>query len=140
MPAVLVPGDRRQVVAAPRIELGIFERRTRSQDAGQSATDQLARDRRLELVADRDLPAGGKQAVDVGRSGMMRETGHRGLMALRERQTQHLGGDDGVFAEDLIEITQAKKQDRPRGEFLTKLAVLTLHRGFFIHCEQGNSP
>ena len=140
MPALFVPRDCRQVVAATRIELRIFERRTGSQDAGQAAADQFTGDRGFELVADRDLPAGGEQTVHVSRSGMMRQTGHRGLVALRERQPEDLGGDDGIFAKDLIEVAETKKQDCPRGELLTKLAVLPLHRGFFFHCVEGNSP
>jgi len=36
---------------------------------------------------------------------MMREAGHRRLMALGQREPQDLRGDLGVFAEDLVEIT-----------------------------------
>jgi hypothetical protein len=57
-----------------------------------------------------------------------------------QEATLELGSDDGIFAKDLIEVAETKKQDRPRGELLTKLAVLPLHRGFFFHCVEGNSP
>ena len=61
-------------------------------------------------------------------------------MTFRERQPEDLGRHHGIFTEDLVEVTQPKKQNRPGGELLTKLAVLPLHRGIFFHCVQGNSP
>ena len=105
MPALLVPANRRQVVTPPRIELRIFKCRTRSQNTGQASAHQLTGDRCFELIADSDLPASGQKPVHIGRSGMVRQAGHRCLVSLRKRQPEDLGRDDGVFAENLIEVT-----------------------------------
>ena len=72
MPALLVPGQRREVVTTAGVELGIFQRGAGGQDAGQPSTDQLAGHRGLELVTDRDLPAGREEPVDVSRGRVMR--------------------------------------------------------------------
>ena len=136
VPALLVPAERGQVVAATRVELRILQRRARSQDAGESASYQLAGDGGFELIADRDLPAGGQEPVHVSRGGVVREAGHRRLVSLRERQAEHLGGDLGVVAEDLIEVAEAEKQDRAFREFLTEFTVLPLHRGFLLHAKE----
>ena len=133
MPALLVPGQRREVVTTPRVELGIFQRRTRGEDAGQSAADEFSGHRGLELIADRDLPAGREKPIDVGRGGVVRQAGHRGLVTLRQRQPKDLGGDFGVVTEDLIEIAEAEEQNRTFREFLAEFTVLPLHRGFFLH-------
>ena len=140
LPALLIPAKGHEVVTAARIELRILQRRPGSQDARQAAADEFARDGRLELVADGDLPARGEQPVHVGGGRMVRQAGHRGLLALGERQTQHLGGDDRVLAEDLVEIAQTEEQDGTRRELLAKLSVLTLHRGLLLHGDKGKSP
>ena len=138
MPALLIPAKGGQVVAAARIELRIFQRRPRSEDARESAADELAGDRRLELVADRHLPTGGEEAVDVSRGGMVRQTRHRGLVTLRERQAENLGGDFGILTEDLVEIPEAEEQDRAFRELLAEFTVLPLHRGLFLHAKERN--
>ena len=133
MPALLVPTERGQVVASTRVELRILQRRAGSQDAGESASDELTGDGSFELIADRDLPAGGQQTIHVSRGGVVRKAGHRRLVALRERKAEHLGGDLGVVAEDLVEVAESEKQDRAFREFLAEFTVLPLHRGFLLH-------
>ena len=140
MPAVLVPGERSQVIAATRVELRVLERRARRQDAREAAADELAGDRGFELVADGDLPAGREQAVDVSRRRMVRQPGHRRLVAFRQREPEHLGRDLSVFAEDLIEVPESEEQNRPGRELLTELAVLTLHGGLLGHARSESPP
>ncbi len=136
MPALLVPTERRQVVAATRVELRILQRRTGCQDAGEPAAHELAGDGGFQLVADRDLPAGGQEPIHVCRGGVVRQARHRRLMALRERQPEHLGGDLGVMTEDFVEVTETEEQDRAFREFIAELTVLPLHRGFLLHAKE----
>ena len=61
-------------------------------------------------------------------------------MALREGQTEHLGGNLGILTEDLVEIAEPEEQDRAFREFLAEFTVLPLHRGFFLHGKKRKPP
>ena len=130
---MLIPRDCGEEITALGIELGVFERCARGQDARKAAANQFPGDGRFELIADSDFPSCGEQSVDVGRGGVMRQAGHCRLVPFGQRKAEDLGGYFGVITEDFIEVTQAEKQDGPSRKFLTKLAVLPLHGGLFFH-------
>ena len=87
-----------------------------------------------------DLPTGREKPIDVGRGGVVRQAGHRGLVTLRQRQPKDLGGDFGVVTEDLIEIAEAEEQNGAFRKFLAEFTVLPLHRGFFLHAKERKPP
>ena len=134
---MFIPRDCGEEITALGIELGVFERCARGQDARKAAANQFPGDRGFELIANGNFPSCGEQSVDVCGGGMVWEAGHRGLMAFGQSEAKDFSGHFRVIPKDLIEVAQSEKQDGPSRKFLTKLAVLPLHGGLFFHEEKG---
>jgi pimeloyl-ACP methyl ester carboxylesterase len=95
------------------------------------AADQFAGFGGLGLVADGDFFAGGEQLGDVVVEGLRRQTGHRVILAFRQRETEEARSDDGVVEEHLEEISEAEEQQSILREAAFDLKILLHHRGEF---------
>jgi hypothetical protein len=95
-----------QIVVARGVELVGGERGARAENADQGAADEFAGLRGLLLVADGNLPAGGKQLVHVGVERVIGDAGHRRILAFGQRQAKQPGTVRGVLMKHLEEVAQ----------------------------------
>ena len=110
--------DRDEVVVLARVELlGVGD------EPGRDDANDLARDDPLDLggighlLAERDLVAEGEELGDVAVRRVVRDAAHRvlvgiALVAAGERDRERPGGDDRILAEELVEIAEAKEEQR----------------------------
>ena len=136
-----VPGDRRHLVRATRVEaLGVDDR------PGRHDADDLPRDerpppcRRLRLLGDRDLLPRADEPREIRLEGVLRDPAHRRLdvavlVARGEHEAEKGRRDLRVLEEHLVEVPEAVEKDRvPR--FPLQCPVLLEH-GRRAHEEAG---
>ena len=95
-----------------------------------SLDDLLGQFRVLKLVAHGNLVSGTHQSRQIGLEGVVREPRHRysprgGTGTLREHDSQHLAGRQGVISVCLIKIAAPEQQH--------SLGVLRLHGEELLH-------
>ena len=128
---LLLPDDRRDVrVLFGGEQLGVQDRAGRG-DAHHRAFHQAA-PRFGDLFADGDAVPGGKEASEMSLSGVSRHAAHRHLLAPAElaggeHDLQGFGRNLGIVAEKLIEVAEAKEEQRI-GVILFDAVVLLLDR------------
>jgi len=86
----------------------------------------------LHLFADGDFEAGADKAGDVTVSGVIRDAAHGDGLALfaiagSEGDAEFASGDDGVFVEEFVEVTETEEQQGMRVASLH--GVVLLHQG-----------
>ena len=101
-----------------------LKRRVRPRDLTGSGSYTRAR-LGLRLLADRDLQSGLEQLGDIGFGGMVRHAAqrHAVLGARGELDIEHARADLGVLEQHLVEVAEAKEQDRV-GHLLLDAQVL----------------
>jgi hypothetical protein len=121
-PAVAAGGNRKEEVAAPRVEQAVFGQRARGDDPHHVAPHQALAaappglGRIFELLADRDLEALADQPVQVKLGIVDRHPAHRDVLArmpaaLGERDVQGRGRRNRIFEEQLVEVAHAEEQE-----------------------------
>ena len=133
--AAAVERERGQVVVAPGLQLAGGEEGAGAQDPRQLPLDQFPGPGGLLLVAERHLFAGGEQLLDIVVDGVVGEAGHRLAVAVGQGEADQPGGDLRVLEEQLVEISQAKEEERSRRQPALHFEVLLHHRseGCFGH-------
>ena len=135
---VALLGNACQEVVLLRLELRVG-RRARRDHARHFALDDLLRHPRVfHLIADGDLESLANQLGDVVLRRVIRHAAHRNgdalfLVARSQRDLQLLGRDHRVFKEQLVEITQAKEQQRMGMLFLDGCILPHQRRGRLGH-------
>ena len=125
-------GERREPERVARLQRVLVDQRPRRDQPDDLAPDQLlARTRHLHLVADGDLVPGGDQTRDVGPGGVVRHPRHRDpIVALGPRSqsdAEDFRGSAGVVVEQLVEVAQAKEEQRV-ARLRLRFMVLPEHR------------
>ena len=96
VPAVALEGYGRQEVVLLLVEQGVVEGHSRGDEFGDPALDQFLGELRvLQLVADCDFVAGPHEFREIGFQGVVRNAGHRDVVAVA-------GGSLGEDDSDLI--------------------------------------
>jgi hypothetical protein len=121
--------NRREKIIPLRREHALVEMRSRRKDLRDLAFDELAGARFLHLVANRHLAARAQQSPDVGVGRVKRHTAHRHHAAFRQRDIQQARRDLRVLEKHLVEVAEAKKQQRVLGQFAFDATILRHHRG-----------
>ncbi len=124
----LVEGEGAQVVVTRGVELVGRERGAGAEDADEGAPDELAGARRLLLVADGHLAAGGEELVHVVVDRVVGDAGHGRILSFREREAEQPRAGLGVLVEHLEKVAEAEEQQRAGREAALDLEILLHHR------------
>ena len=121
-------GDGDEPVGSSRVEQRLVGRDARCDDPRHLAAEQpLGRAGIVDLLADRDPPAGRHQLDELHVELVMGESRHRqrvgALVAARERQVEKGGGFAGVVAEEFVEVAHAEEDERPGAPLLRRLEL-----------------
>ena len=113
---VAIANRHRQVVVGFGLQPVLIDDRAGGDDASDLALDEATADL-SDLLADGDAQAGLDEATDVGGGGVVGDAAHGHPVAFAElaRGEDDLedgGGAFGVFVEHLVEVAEAKEQDR----------------------------
>ncbi len=111
-----------------RLELAGVEDAARRQDLRDLAPHDLARLRRLHLVADGHAPAGLEQLRDVALGGVVGHAAHRRALALGQGQVEQPRALLRVGEEHLVKVAQPEKQEGVGRHFALEPMIL-LHHG-----------
>ncbi len=110
---------RREVIIARFVQRVFGKRRARRDHLRHRALDEALRQLRIfNLFANRNAVTGARHLRQIWLELVMREAGQRhvavlAVIALRQRQPQHLRGEFGVVEEQLKKIAHAKKSTAP---------------------------
>ena len=135
LPARADGGDK---VVSIRRKHPLIEVRAGRKNLRHLALHELAGLRLLHLIADGDLATRLENPRDVAVRRVMRDAAHRHHAALGQGDVQQLRASLRVLEEHLVEIAEAKQQQRIPGQFAFDAAILRHHGcelGFVRHVQ-----
>ena len=121
-----------EVVVARGRELIGRQSGSRGENTSDLSADELARLRRLLLIADGHLAAGREELGDIVVGRMKGDAGHRMLLPLGQGDSEQTCPDHCILEKHLVEIPQPKEQQRVGREAPFDLEVLLQHRREFF--------
>lgn len=120
------------------LDLAGFDGGAGGDDAGEGAFDQFPGLGGFNLFAEGDFLPGGEDFGDVALGGVVRDAGHRVIVAAGQGDAEDAGSENGIFVKQLVEITQAEEEEGVGRQVFPYRHVLLHHRGQFGFLRHGD--